>query len=91
MDDDELLDTIIQSNMPADETDDDPVVELQRVPIDEAIQALEKLRTWCLQSPIAEDDFMRQCTQLASRLQRVKLDGLQQPTIKKFFLPVDTL
>ena len=85
VDDEELLETIIEANQEAPEVDDDVPSEIRHVPVDEALTALKTLREWVLQQPQDESDFLRSLSNLSFRLQKAKVEGLQQSTLDRYF------
>ena len=82
----ELLNTIVEANLPPEEIDDDALSEVVPVPIEQALQALQTLKEWVLQQPQDEPEFMRNVSKVASRLQKAKVERLQQVTLDRYFL-----
>jgi hypothetical protein len=61
-------------------------IEVERVPVKEAIKALETLNLWEIQQENGEISALQTLEQIVRRIQQHKLDSAKQTTLDSFFL-----
>jgi DDE superfamily endonuclease/Tc5 transposase DNA-binding domain/Fission yeast centromere protein N-terminal domain len=88
-DDEDIFASVVERYSAEKEGEEEPIeegdIEVEKVPIREAIRALETLKLWEIQQENGEISALQTLEQIGRRIQQNKLQSIKQTTLHSFF------